>query len=221
MFEHPLFPHAMLPQIIWAMGLEEHRGTCKNPCAVSNLFWMSRPLHSSQMKWLFVCRHDGLGYFGFSNLGRLHAKVSSGDSCTRTHTHRKSANPRLWGTCACSDGNVAKSSCWTCSCPASVHEVRMWDGLKWCEMCLTLSQSDSLLQLFPAFRTSKVRHTFLLSDYQHLVSSQKQRVLWNMASTRDHAKANPTACMEAPSRIASTSPSNSEATSGHGQSWEA
>lgn len=87
MFEHPLFPHAMLPQIIWAMGLEEHRGTCKNPCAVSNLFWMSRPLHSSQMKWLFVCRHDGLGYFGFSNLGRLHAKVSSGDSCTRTHTH--------------------------------------------------------------------------------------------------------------------------------------
>jgi len=34
-----------------------------------------------------------------------------------------------------------------------------------------------------------------------------------MASTRDHAKANPTACMVAPSRIASTSPSNSEATS--------
>lgn len=80
-------------------------------------------------------------------------------------------------------------------------------------MCLTSSQSDSLLQLFPAFKTSKVRHTFLLSDYQHLVSSQKQRVLWNMASTRDHAKANPTACMVAPSRIASTSPSNSEATS--------
>ena len=92
MFEHPLFPHAMLPQIIWAMGLEEHRGTWKkNPCAVSNLFWMSRPLHSSQMKWLFVCHHDGLGspcILALVTWGDcMWNKVSSGDSCTRTHTH--------------------------------------------------------------------------------------------------------------------------------------